>query len=94
MTIDVVGITNPNLRILGVLPTLYDGRTAHSREVLADISQRYGVDVLEPAIPRTIRFAEAPAAGRTLLATDSASKGAKAYRKLAKSLLGPEFANF
>ncbi|WP_163511044.1 ParA family protein [Fodinicola acaciae] len=86
VTIDVVGITNPGLKVLGVLPTLYDGRTAHSREVLADITDRYGVAVLSPPIPRTIRFAEAPAAGRTLLSTDSSGKGARAYRELASAL--------
>jgi len=87
-TVDNVrSLTNRNLNMLGVLPTLYDGRSKHSRAVLADISSRYGVAVLEPAIPRSIRFAEAPAAGRTVLSTASSSPGAIAYRELANRLI-------
>src|SRR5699024_10638087 len=56
---DVQQITNPQLTMLGVLPTLYDARTTHSRDVLADITDRYGLPVLDPPIPRTVRFAEA-----------------------------------
>ncbi len=85
---DVRRITNRDLRILGVLPTLYDARTNHSRAVLADVSQRYGLDVLGPAIPRSIRFAEAPAAGRSVLAAGgSRTRGAQAYRALARGLV-------
>jgi chromosome partitioning protein len=87
---DVRRLTNPSLYVLGVLPTLYDARVAHARAVLADVSQRYGVAVLEPAIPRSIRFAEAPATGRSVLATAGASRGARAYRELALHLLKAE----
>src|SRR5699024_4603234 len=65
---EVQSITNPSLRLLGVLPTLFDARTTHSRDVLADVSDRYGMPVLAPPIPRTIRFAEASASGSTVLA--------------------------
>nr|WP_238355452.1 AAA family ATPase [Kribbella sandramycini] len=85
---DVQRLTNPGLRILGVLPTLYDGRTTHARTVLETIADTYSLDVLEPAIPKSIRFAEAPAIGETILATAPASPGAKAYRALAGGLLG------
>ena len=82
---DVQRLTNPQLRIVGVLPTLFDGRTMHARAVLADLGPRYGVRVFTP-IRRSIRFAEAPAAGRSILATSRGSKGANDYRVLALEL--------
>jgi chromosome partitioning protein len=83
---DVQESANPRLQVLGILPTLYDGRSNHSREVLADVGERFGVPVLEPPIPKTVRFAEAPALGRSILATSRSSKGAKAYREVAAML--------
>lgn len=85
---DVRRLTNPHLRVLGVLPTLYDGRTAHARAVLGDISGRYGLDVLVPPVPRSVRFAEAPTAGRSILTTAGSSRGADAYRAHARHLAG------
>jgi chromosome partitioning protein len=85
---DVQRLTNPNLRVLGVLPTLYDGRTNHTRAVLADVAIRYGVDVLDPPIPRSVRFAEAPAVGQTIMRTARSTPGAIAYRLLARRLVG------
>jgi chromosome partitioning protein len=85
---DVRRFTNPDLQVLGVLPTLYDGRTNHARTVLENISETYDLRVLEPAIPKSIRFAEAPAAGRSILSTAKSNKGAQAYRAFAKSLVG------
>jgi chromosome partitioning protein len=87
---DVQRLTNRSLVVRGVLPTLYDGRTNHARAVLADVSERYGLDVLEPAIAKSVRFAEAPAAGRSILATASSSKGAQAYREHARLLMAGE----
>ena len=84
---DVRRFTNRDLEVWGVLPTLYDGRTHHARTVLATISETYDLDVVEPPIPKTIRFAEAPAAGRSILATSRSSKGARAYREVAAHLL-------
>jgi chromosome partitioning protein len=84
---DVQRILNPGLRVLGVLPTMFDGRTNHSRAVLADVAGRSGLPVLEPAIPKSVRFAEAPAAGRSVLTTAGRSRGADAYRALATGLL-------
>ena len=83
---DVQRITNPRVRVLGVLPTLFDGRTNHSREVLADITERYGLPLLEPSIPKSVRFAEAPSAGRSVLASRRRTPGAEAYRELARRL--------
>jgi chromosome partitioning protein len=85
---DVKRILNPKLHVVGVLPTMYDGRTNHARAVLADVAERYGLPVLEPPIPRSIRFAEAPAVGRSVLATARSGRGAEAYRELARSLFG------
>ncbi|WP_310962379.1 ParA family protein [Nocardioides terrisoli] len=83
---DVRRFTNPHLEVWGVLPTLYDGRTNHARAVLDNISETYGLAVIGPPIPKSIRFAEAPAAGRSILATSRTSKGAQAYREVARNL--------
>lgn len=84
---DVQRILNKGLEVWGILPTLYDGRSRHAREVLADVGERYGVPVLDPPIPRTIRFAEAPAVGRSILSTARSSRGAAAYRRIAEELV-------
>jgi len=83
---DVRRFTNRGLTVWGVLPTLYDGRTNHARTVLETISDTYDLAVIEPPIPKTIKFAEAPAAGRSILATSRSSKGAQAYREVAANL--------
>ncbi len=83
---DVRRFTNKKLAVWGVLPTLYDGRTNHARAVLATISETYDLDVVEPPIPKSIRFAEAPAAGRSILATARSNRGADAYRDVALNL--------
>jgi len=83
---DVRRFTNRGLQVLGVLPTLYDGRTNHARRVLDTIAETYELAVLEPPIPKTIRFAEAPAAGRSILGTARGHRGAQAYRDLAHHL--------
>ncbi|MCD4534184.1 ParA family protein [Nocardioides sp. cx-169] len=84
---DVRRFTNKGLAVWGVLPTLYDGRTNHARTVLDTISETYDLEVVEPPIPKTIKFAEAPAAGRSILATSRSSKGATAYRDVAANLV-------
>jgi chromosome partitioning protein len=83
---DVQQITNADLHMLGALPTLYDSRTTHSRDVLLDVADRYGLVVLAPPIPRTVRFAEASASGASVLAGRK-NKGANAYRELANALI-------
>jgi chromosome partitioning protein len=85
---DVQRLTNRGLRVMGVLPTLFDSRTTHAREVLGDVSTRYGLEVLEPPIAKSVRFAEAPAAGRSILHTAGRTPGAQAYRMLARRLAG------
>jgi chromosome partitioning protein len=84
---DVRRFTNRELEVWGVLPTLYDGRTTHARAVLETISDTYDLAVIEPPIPKSIRFAEAPAAGRSILSTARSNKGAEAYRAVAANLV-------
>lgn len=83
---DVRRYTNRDLKVLGVLPTMYDGRTRLSREVIADIEEQYELPVLAP-VARSVRFAEAPGTGRSILSTAKRSKGAQAYRDLAATLM-------
>jgi chromosome partitioning protein len=83
---DVRRFTNRGLEVWGVLPTLYDGRTNHARAVLDTISETYDLAVIEPPIPKSIRFAEAPAAGRSILQTTRTHRGAEAYREVARNL--------
>lgn len=83
---DVRKMTNRKLKVRGILPTMYDGRTTHAKDVLADVAMRYEVEVLDPPIARSIRFAEAPAAGRSILRTASRTRGADAYRVHARAL--------
>jgi chromosome partitioning protein len=84
---DVQRILNRDLTVLGILPTMFDGRSNHAQAVLADVGARYDLPVLAPPIPKTVRFAEAPAVGRSILATSRTSKGAQAYRDVAAALL-------
>jgi chromosome partitioning protein len=77
---------NPQLTILGVLPTLYDARTLHEQEVLAELHQRFQGRVFEP-IRRSIRFADAAVAGQALLTYDPDHAGAHAYRTLAQEVM-------
>ena len=84
---DVKKLLNKKLKVIGILPTMYDGRSNHSREVLEDLGERYRLPVLSPPIPRTVRFAEAPAAGRSILETARSSKGATAYREVTEEIL-------
>jgi chromosome partitioning protein len=84
---DVREYTNPQLRVRGVVATMFDPRVRHAREVLDDVRARFGLDVLEPPVPKTVRFAEAPARGRSILEHAPESAGAAAYRALAAQLL-------
>jgi chromosome partitioning protein len=83
---DIRHFTNPDLTVTGVLPTMFDGRSRHAREVLADVGARYGVRVLQPPIRKSIRFAEAAQAGRSILSYAPGHPGADAYRTLARSV--------
>jgi chromosome partitioning protein len=84
---DVRKFINTELDVWGVLPTMYDGRTNHAKRVVAAIEETYDVPVMSPPIPKSIRFAEAPAVGRTVLSTAKSHPGAQAYRELAQAML-------
>jgi len=83
---DVQRLLNPRLTVRGLLPTMYDGRSVHSRAVLADVHDRFDLPVLPP-IPRSVRFAEAPGMGGSILRTARSSPGAKAYLEVADVLI-------
>jgi chromosome partitioning protein len=83
---DVRSFTNPALSVRGLVATMFDGRTRHSRELLGDLEERYGVPVLGEPIPKSVRFAEAPGRGRSILSHAPRSAGAEAYRALARIL--------
>ena len=77
---------NPNLRLLGVLATMYDKRTSLSVQVLAEVEKYFKDKVFKTTIPRNVRVAEAPSHGVPVGAYDKFSKGAKAYKALAKEV--------
>ncbi|MDO4220034.1 MAG: ParA family protein [Candidatus Saccharibacteria bacterium] len=78
---------NPNLKLLGVLATMYDRRTALSSEVLAEVKKRFKDLVFETTIPRNVRLAEAPSHGIPIGQYDRFSKGAKSYKNLAEEVM-------
>lgn len=77
---------NPNLELLGVLITMYDKRTILSRQVESELKKHFGGRVFDTVIPRSIRLAEAPSHGKTIADYDSFSRGAFAYKSLAKEV--------
>jgi chromosome partitioning protein len=83
---DVRSFTNPGLVVRGVIATMFDGRTRLAREVLDDVRTRYGLDVLDPPVPKSVRVAEAPGRGGSILAHATMSSSAQAYRQLAVAL--------
>ncbi len=78
---------NPKLEIVGLLGTMYDGRTLHSREVLQTLVDGWGDAVFHTVIRRTVKFSEATVAGEPLTAYASLSGGADSYRQLAREVL-------
>jgi len=83
---DVRMFANADLGVLGVIATMYDGRTRHSRHVLDEVGGRYGLALFDPPVPKSVRFAEAPEFGRSILEHAPDSPGADAYRALALRL--------
>jgi chromosome partitioning protein len=78
---------NPKLAIDGLLATMYDSRTLHTREVLTSMVNGFGDKVFHTVINRTVRFPDATVAGEPITSFDSGSMGANAYRELAKEVL-------
>ena len=85
---DVRSYTNESLRVRGVIATMFDRRTNLAKQVLADVQEMYGLEVLEPPVPKSVRVAEAPGHGSSVLEYASRSGPADAYRRLAVQLVG------
>jgi len=78
---------HPNLRIEGILLTMYDDRTNLTRQVASDLQEFFQDQVFNTVIPRSIRLAEAPSYGKPILAYDVRSRGSESYVKLAKEII-------
>jgi chromosome partitioning protein len=78
---------SPKLKLYGLLATMYDSRTLHTREVLAEVVKGFGEQVYHTVISRTVRFPDATVAGEPITRFDPGCNGAAAYRRLAKEVL-------
>jgi chromosome partitioning protein len=78
---------NPDVGIEGILPTMYDSRTLHSREAVEILQENFGDLVFETKIRKTVRYAEAPVKGSSVLKYEPSGNAAQAYRELAKEVL-------
>ena len=78
---------NPSVRVQGIVPTMYDGRTLHAREAIEILEEHFGDLVYDTRIRKTIRYAEAPVKGSSVLRYDPSGPAAQAYRDLAKEVL-------
>src|SRR5215217_7159011 len=78
---------NPEVGIEGILPTMYDKRTLHSREAVEILQENFGDLVFDTKIRKTVRYAEAPVKGTSVLKYDPSGNAAEAYRQLAKEVL-------
>lgn len=78
---------NPDLQVLGILGTMFDGRTLHTREVMARVVEAFGDQVFHTVIRRTVKFPETTVAGEPITTYAPASPGAEAYRTLAQEVL-------
>jgi len=78
---------NPKLEITGILPTMFDPRTLHCREVMARVVEAFGDVVFDSVINRTVRFPETTVAGEPITRWAPRSAGAKAYRELAREVI-------
>ncbi len=78
---------NPRVRVQGIVPTMYDGRTLHAREAIEILEEHFGDLVYDTRIRKTVRYAEAPVKGSSVLKYDPSGPAAQAYRDLAKEVL-------
>jgi chromosome partitioning protein len=78
---------NPGVDIVGILPTMYDGRTVHGREAVQMLEESFGTRVYRTRIGKTIRFAEAPVEGKSVIRYDSGGQAARWYRQLAREVV-------
>jgi chromosome partitioning protein len=78
---------NPKLELVGILGTMFDGRTLHNREVLARVQEAFGDKVFDVTIRRTVKFPETTVAGEPITTYASSSPAADEYRQLAREVL-------
>ena len=78
---------NPDLDLIGVVMTMYDGRTNLAQQVVTEVRKHFGDKVFKTLIPRTVRLAEAPSFGKPITVYDSGSYAALVYRSLTDELL-------
>jgi chromosome partitioning protein len=78
---------NPNVQIMGILPTMFDKRLLNSREAVEILVENFGDLVYDTRIRKLVRYAEAPVKGQSVLAYDPTGEAAKMYRELAKEVL-------
>ena len=79
---------NPKLDVSTIVLTMYDARTKLAEQVADEVRQHFGTKVCRNVIPRTVRISEAPSFGQPITVFDPASRGAIAYRELAKEVSG------
>jgi chromosome partitioning protein len=79
---------NPELKIEGVVLTMFDDRTNLAQQVTAELSRYFGDKLCKTTVPRNVRLAEAPSHGKPVLLYDERSRGAESYMELAKEILG------
>lgn len=77
---------NPGLELLGVAVTMYDSRTSLSEQVYNELTKHFGDKMFKTVVPRNVRLAEAPSFGKPISEHDKWSKGARAYKQLAKEI--------
>jgi chromosome partitioning protein len=85
---DVQRLTNRTLEVRGLVATMFDPRPRHTREVLRDLLARYGLPLVGPPVRKSIRFAESPTVGTSLVGSGTEVPGTWAYRAIARELLG------
>ena len=78
---------NPDVKIEGILPTMFDSRTLHAREAVEILEENFGELVYRTRIRKTVRYAEAPVKGASIMKYDPSGPAAEAYRDLAKEVL-------
>ncbi len=83
---EVKQFTNPDLRVAGVVVTMFDSRTNLGQEVVAKLKSNHDLHVFDPPIPKSVRVAEAPGRGLSVLSHASTSKPATAYRRLTEEV--------
>lgn len=79
---------NPSLSVTTIIMTMYDARTRLAEQVVEEVRSHFGDRVCRSVVPRTVRLSEAPSFGQPIIVFDPTSKGATAYRELAKEVSG------